>query len=273
MCNILPDLPRSSFILHNSFTTLLLLICHPSPSFYSRYSQEVKQNTSLAVLYKKKKTYLLSVTSCQNSSSSQLLASLTSLPRFSKTSTTSFPSSSVLQQLTFSLFLHRTEVPNPHLPGSASSALASHSFSLHHLPDDRLYFTEILFPYRRKKPSQHQSLVGFCSFFFFSSTVLCDESVMGFSVGKRFLMGSHLQKHRAVTPPALPARLLRRPYVQVPRASWMTQCPTVGISNSQQNRVKAFRVQVHVNSESKHNKNKCLFSPRIKSEGFTGRTF
>lgn len=110
-------------------------------------------------------------------------------------------------------------------------------------------------------------------FFFFSSTVLCDESVMGFSVGKRFLMGSHLQKHRAVTPPALPARLLRRPYVQVPRASWMTQCPTVGISNSQQNRVKAFRVQVHVNSESKHNKNKCLFSPRIKSEGFTGRTF
>lgn len=158
--------------------------------------------------FTKKKTYLLSVTSCQNFSSSQLLASLTSLPRFSKTSTTSFPSSSVLQQLTFSLFLHRTEVPYPHLPGSASSALASHSFSLHHLPDDRLYFTEILFPYRRKKPSQHQSLVGFCSFFFFSSTVLCDESVMGFSVGKRFLMGSHLQKHRAVTPPALPARLL-----------------------------------------------------------------
>lgn len=117
--------------------------------------------------FTKKKTYLLSVTSCQNFSSSQLLASLTSLPRFSKTSTTSFPSSSVLQQLTFSLFLHRTEVPYPHLPGSASSALASHSFSLHHLPDDRLYFTEILFPYRRKKPSQHQSLVGFCSFFFF----------------------------------------------------------------------------------------------------------
>lgn len=127
--------------------------------------------------FTKKKTYLLSVTSCQNFSSSQLLASLTSLPRFSKTSTTSFPSSSVLQQLTFSLFLHRTEVPYPHLPGSASSALASHSFSLHHLPDDRLYFTEILFPYRRKKPSQHQSLVGFCSFFFFLDSSLwwkCD---------------------------------------------------------------------------------------------------
>lgn len=161
------------FLVLPSFYTIVLppsscsfVILHHLP-FYSQYSQEVKQNTSLAVLYKKKKqTYLLSVTSCQNFSSSRLLASLTSLPRFSKTSTTSFPSSSVLQQLTFSLFLHRTEVPYPHLPGSASSALASHSFSLHHLPDDRLYFTEILFPYRRKKPSQHQSLVGFCSFFF-----------------------------------------------------------------------------------------------------------
>lgn len=170
MCNIFPDLPRSSFILHNSFTTLFLLICHPSPSsfLFSIFTGSKTEYFPCSALQKKKKkTYLLSVTSCQNFSSSRLLASLTSLPGFSKTSTTSFPSSSVLQQLTFSLFLHRTEVPYPHLPGSASSALTSHSLSLHHLPDDRLYFTEILFPYRRKKPSQHQSLVGFCSFFFF----------------------------------------------------------------------------------------------------------